>query len=234
MPVAERAAMHRALGDEHRLRIVDWLLTSDRTPGELGELTGLSSNLLAFHLRILEEAGVLERHRSEGDSRRRYVHLRSHVLEATGAGFGSEPSGPLVFVCTHNSARSQFAEALWQSRGGGEVWSAGTHPSPRVHPQAIAAGRDFGVDLAEQSPKGYEDVPEAAGLVVSVCDRAFEAGVPIGGERIHWSVPDPVWGGQGAFEVAFVDIAERVGRLWDTVGSRHVGSSPNSSAPRFC
>lgn len=216
--LSERAAVHRALGDEHRLGIVDWLLVSDRSPGELGELTDLPSNLLAFHLRILEEAGVVERRRSEGDSRRRYVHLRSDVLEMAGAGSGLIRGRPVVFVCTHNSARSQFAEALWRSKGGGQVWSAGADPSPCVHPQAVAAGHDYGVELSDQSPKGYDAVPEVAGLVVSVCDRAFEAGVPIRGHRVHWSVPDPVGGGNEAFHSSFADIAERVDRLWDMVG----------------
>lgn len=209
--------MHRALGDEHRLRIIDALALSDRTPGELSELIGLPSNLLAFHLKILEESGVLERRRSEGDSRRRYVRLRPDVVATAGAEETFGRGGPVVFVCTHNSARSQFAEAFWRSKGGEEVWSAGADPSSQVHRHAVAAGHEFGVDLAEQSPKGYEAVPEVAGLVVSVCDRAFESGVPVRGERIHWSVPDPVGSNQEAFESAFADIAERIGRLWDSV-----------------
>src|SRR5690554_1955158 len=76
LSVSDRAAVHRALGDEHRLRLLDYLEGSDRTPGELCELNGLSSNLLAFHLGILEDARVVERRRSEGDARRRYVRLR--------------------------------------------------------------------------------------------------------------------------------------------------------------
>lgn len=218
LSLPERAVVHRALGDERRLEIIDLLAASDRAPGELGELTGMSSNLVAFHLRALEEAGVVERRRSEGDSRRRYVHLRSHILHAASVPLTLKWRGPVVFVCTHNSARSQFAEAMWRSRANGEVWSAGTQPSQRVDPHAVAAGRGLGIDLNGQRPKGYDVVPQVAGLVVSVCDRAFEAGVPIQGERIHWSVPDPVGGGEEGFETAFFDIAQRIERLWGMGG----------------
>jgi DNA-binding transcriptional ArsR family regulator len=54
--LTRRAARHRALGDPHRLAIVDALRLSDRTPTELAEVTGLGSNLVAFHLRKLEVA----------------------------------------------------------------------------------------------------------------------------------------------------------------------------------
>ena len=72
-----RAELHRVLGDERRLAVVDELRRSDRTPSELGELTGTPSNLLAHHLDELERVGVVRRVRSEGDGRRRYVQLAS-------------------------------------------------------------------------------------------------------------------------------------------------------------
>ena len=71
-----RAGVHAALADRHRLAIVDALALGDRTPGELGELTAIPSNLLAHHLRILEAAGVTERRASKGEAGRRYVVLR--------------------------------------------------------------------------------------------------------------------------------------------------------------
>lgn len=209
--VSERAAVHRALGDEHRLRLLDCLDGSDRTPGELGELTGLSSNLLAFHLGILEDAGMVERRRSEGDARRRYVRLRRKRLAGIRlVGGEALRTDTVVFVCSHNSARSQFAEAVWKAAGGGEVWSAGTDPAERVHPDAVVASRRYGVDLSGMRPKGYEAVPETADLIVTVCDRALESGVPLVGARLHWSIPDPVGREPGAFESAFVDIASRI------------------------
>ncbi|MGH8912168.1 MAG: helix-turn-helix domain-containing protein [Acidimicrobiia bacterium] len=211
--VTERAAVHRALGDENRLRLVESLILSDRTPGELATQTGLASNLLAFHLRILEEVGIVDRRQSEGDSRRRYVHLRTDKLD-----MGSSPQTVgrperILFVCTHNSARSQFAEAVWRRENGCEAWSAGTTPAKRVHPRAVDAARAHGIDLSPMRPKGYDAVPGSVDLVISVCDRAFESEIAVAGARMHWSVPDPIHGGPQAFESAFDEIADRVGRL---------------------
>ena len=70
-----RAAVHAALGEPVRLAIVDRLGPGDASPGELAEAVGLGSNLLAHHLKVLEEAGVIRRVRSEGDRRRSYVQL---------------------------------------------------------------------------------------------------------------------------------------------------------------
>lgn len=209
----QRALAHRALGDEHRIEIVDHLLRSDLTPGELSALTGLPSNLLAFHLKTLEEAGLVERRRSEGDSRRRYVCLRESGLALLGV--DRRPSAPerVVFVCTHNSARSQFAEALWRRSRTGQVWSVGTDPADSVHPGAVTAARRHGLDLSGMRPKGYEAVPREADLVVTVCDRATESEPPVLGTRMHWSIPDPVGKGNQAFESAFAEIAARIRRM---------------------
>ena len=73
--VERRAAVHAALGEPVRLAIVDRLGPGDASPGELAEAVGLGSNLLAHHLKVLEEAGVIRRVRSEGDRRRSYVQL---------------------------------------------------------------------------------------------------------------------------------------------------------------
>ena len=213
MDHAARARVHAALADPHRLALVDALVLGDRTPRELGELVGAPPNLLAHHLNVLEDAGLVERRVSAGDRRRRYVVLRPDRLQALVPAQGL-PSGPVLFVCTHNSARSQIAAALWRDRTGGAADSAGTEPAPRVHPAAVRAARRLGVDLAGMIPKGYEAVGAVPVLVVSVCDRARETGDPFDGPRLHWSVPDPVaGGGQAAFTAAFAEIARRVERL---------------------
>ena len=79
--VSDRAAVHAALGDPVRLAMVDDLAVSDRSPGELAERFGLRGNLLAHHLDVLEDAGVIERFRSAGDQRRRYVRLVEASLQ---------------------------------------------------------------------------------------------------------------------------------------------------------
>ena len=73
--VVRRAALHAALGDPGRLTIVDTLAWGEASPGELAARLGMTSNLLAHHLRVLEEVGLVTRHRSEGDRRRSYVAL---------------------------------------------------------------------------------------------------------------------------------------------------------------
>lgn len=212
MELEERARVHAALGDPHRLAMVDALWASDLTPSELAELTGLSSNLLAFHLDALEDADLISRHRSQGDRRRRYVTLRPDRLLDLGAG-APIPEGPVLFVCTHNSARSQLAAALWQRRTGGVAASAGTEPAERVHPLAAAVAARHGLDMSGLTPRSYEHAESDPALVVSVCDRARESGLPFASPLVHWSVPDPAGGKRADFERAFAMIAERVDRL---------------------
>ena len=61
-------------------------------------------------------------------------------------------------MCTHNSARSQLAAALWTQLTNQPADSAGTHPAARVHPGAVAAARRAGLDLTDARPKLLDDV----------------------------------------------------------------------------
>jgi protein-tyrosine-phosphatase len=221
MHIQDRASIHAALGDPSRLRLVDALVVGDRTFRELAEAAGLPGNLAAHHLAVLEAAGLIERRVSDGDHRRRYLRLRRDRLEALGATVAPPLEATRVlFVCTHNSARSQFAAALWRQRTDLPAESAGTEPAAAVHPGAIRAAAELGIDLAGAAPRGYEAVTEAPDLVVSVCDRARESGVPFDAPAIHWSIPDPVRAGTpDAFRTAFTDIADRVERL--AAATRH-------------
>ena len=151
---SERAARHAALGDPVRLAIVDELSASDRAPVELRRRLGLESNLLAHHLDVLERVGLIERSRSSGDGRRRYVHLRWSALD----GLTPAPTvavGPALFVCSANSARSPLAAALWRHRTGLPALSAGTHPADRYHPGAVAAAGRVGLDLDDDGPTSF-------------------------------------------------------------------------------
>ena len=170
-PVALRAQRHAALGDPTRLAIIDELVSSDRAPVELQHLTQVPSNLLAHHLDVLEQVGLITRRRSSGDGRRRYVHLHRDVLDGLRPGPRGR-AGRALFVCTHNSARSQLAAALWTQLTNDPADSAGTHPAKRVHPGAVAAARRAGLDLGDARPKLLDDVEDRPGLVVTVCDRA--------------------------------------------------------------
>ncbi|MHB0972274.1 MAG: arsenate reductase ArsC [Thermoanaerobaculia bacterium] len=101
----------------------------------------------------------------------------------------------VLFLCTHNSARSQMAEGLLRERGGKtfEVFSAGTEET-RVHPLAIEAMRESGIDISSQTSKTLERfVGEPWDYVITVCDRANESCplFPGGKHRLHWSFDDP-------------------------------------------
>lgn len=210
-----RARIHGALADPHRLRIVELLARSDLTPSELATDLGIGSNLLAHHLRILEHAGVVERLRSEGDRRRRYLRLSLNVGDVS-IGGPRVAADRLLFVCTGNSARSQLAAGLWNQVSDIPAESAGTHPAAEVHPLAIRAGRDAGVDLADARPRALDEVAGTPDLVVTVCDRAHEeVGSAAGGATlVHWWIPDPRQDGTPlAFAETVVQLRGRIATL---------------------
>ena len=101
----------------------------------------------------------------------------------------------VLFLCTGNSCRSQMAEGFLRHLAGDEVVSAsaGTHPKP-IHPLAVRAMHEAGVDISRQSSKGLESVvSQPWDFVITVCDRANESCpiFPGDAERIHWSFDDP-------------------------------------------
>lgn len=199
---------HQALADPARLAVVDLLALGDRSPGELSAALGLTTNLLAHHLKVLRAAGLVTRARSHGDRRRAYVRLRPDALtDLSPAAAVTAPR--VVFVCTRNAARSPLAAALWRGRSAIPATSAGTHPGPRVSPHAVHAARRHGLRLDRDRTAHVRDVVAADDLVVVVCDRAYEELGPTG---LHWSVPDPV-GTEEGFDDVVALLAERVDRL---------------------
>jgi protein-tyrosine-phosphatase len=220
--------MHAALGEPVRLAIVDHLSLGDTSPGELGKEFELATNLLAHHLKVLQDAGLIRRVRSEGDRRRSYVQLVLDDPLVTAMTFPGHSSlarsaERVVFVCTRNSARSQFAAAAWGRASSIPATSAGTHPAPRVHPRAIRIGRRHGLDLDAGATADVVDVTRSGDLLVAVCDNAHEE-LPPGQAQLHWAVPDPVRvDTDQAFESAYEQITQRVERLarafHDDIGS---------------
>jgi len=117
----------------------------------------------------------------------------------------------VLFVCVANSCRSQIAEAIAKSVAGDrwEIWSAGSHPSGRVHPVAIETVQELGLDLSSHRSKGLDDVPSRQWdhVVTMGCLPAAPgpSAVPgtgqAGGDacpqiparkRHDWQIPDPV------------------------------------------
>lgn len=208
--VEERARKHAALADAARLRMLDMLTFGDLSPTELREELGVPSNLLAHHLRVLEREGIITRDRSEGDKRRSYVRLVPGALTGLGS-FAAAGADRVVFVCSANSARSQLAEALWNTASAVPAVSAGTHPADRVAPGAIESAARHGLDLTGAVPRLVDDVDMEGAFIITVCDRAHEE-YPAG--TVHWSIPDPVRvGTDQAFEAAFNELRRRVDQL---------------------
>jgi protein-tyrosine-phosphatase len=211
--LSERARIHAALGEPARLAIVDALSLGDASPGEIAHELGLPTNLVAHHVKVLAGAGLLERTRSEADRRRTYLRLRPGTLAVlTPPGLPQPPR--VVFVCTHNSARSQLAAALWADRTHRPAASAGTHPASRVHPRAVRVARRHGLRLDPAATAHVSDVVTGDDLLIAVCDNAHEDLTGPVRPRLHWSVPDPVRvDTDAAFEAAFTDLAARIDRL---------------------
>ena len=106
----------------------------------------------------------------------------------------------VLFLCTHNSARSQIAEALMHRKaerrapGRYRVASAGSTPGTSVHPAAVRALRAHGIDWSGKQPKSVDAVRDDAwDLIITVCDRAKETCPTMPGQPAfaHWGMDDP-------------------------------------------
>jgi ArsR family transcriptional regulator, arsenate/arsenite/antimonite-responsive transcriptional repressor / arsenate reductase (thioredoxin) len=215
----EVADFFRTLADSTRLAIIRMLALSDRKAGELGSALHLPSNAVSYHLKQLRSLGLLHDHRSGADGRDVYyrldldhlTHLYADAGDTLHPGLGAslpQPSGttaaqaasptPLrvLFLCTHNSARSQLAEALMRQMVGEhvEVYSAGSMPT-EVHPDTITVLRELGIDPSALYAKSLDRfIGERFDYIITVCDRVRDACPAFVGDpnQIHWSFPDPV------------------------------------------
>ncbi len=101
----------------------------------------------------------------------------------------------VLFLCTHNSARSQMAEGLLRARAGDrfEVASVGTEATG-VRPEAVAVMAELGIDISDRQSKTLDRfLGERWDYVITVCDQANESCpiFPGAAQRLHWSFPDP-------------------------------------------
>lgn len=101
----------------------------------------------------------------------------------------------VLFVCTHNSARSQMAEGLVNALHG-DRWQAvsGGTEATRVHPAAIRAMAEIGIDISGHRAKSVDEfLDQAFDLIVTVCDNARQTCpfIPGGREYIHQGFEDP-------------------------------------------
>ncbi len=209
-----RARSLAALGDPTRLGILDLLAAQDLSPDALSTELGVPGNLLSHHLNVLERAGLIERVTSKNDGRRTYVQAVESALDGLLPAPHGIHAARVLFVCTHNSARSVLAEALWQQASDIPSASAGTHPADAINPGARTAATRHGLKLTSTGPRSIDEVLRPDDLVVSVCDSVNEELGPIDNPRLHWSIPDPAAiGTDAAFTAAVAVLHERVSQL---------------------
>jgi ArsR family transcriptional regulator, arsenate/arsenite/antimonite-responsive transcriptional repressor / arsenate reductase (thioredoxin) len=214
----EPAVLLKLLGNDVRWRLVAALAASDRKVNELVEATGQPPNLVSYHLGQLRAARMVGERRSSADARDVYYSLDLERLraafercavtihpglwpasgkDATTAGSADAAPRPtrVLFLCTHNSARSQMAEAILRRQGAGavDVRSAGSDPS-EVHPLALRTLAELGIDGAGLHAKSLSSFAgERFHCVITLCDIVREKcpswpGEP---EQLHWSLADP-------------------------------------------
>lgn len=206
----------RLLAHEVRWALLAALAESDRRVQELVAQLQRPQNLLSYHLRLLREGGIVQERRSSADGRDVYysldlAHLR-HLYQESGQALHpaltcAQPDMPqkkategerplrILFLCTHNSARSQLAEAILRAQGGSrvEVFSAGNEPSA-VHPLAIRAAQALNLDISSQRAKHMDEFAgQQFDAVITVCDKVREVCPVFPGDpqQIHWSFTDP-------------------------------------------
>ncbi len=118
----------------------------------------------------------------------------------------------VLFLCVHNSARSQIAEGLLRQRAGHivDVYSAGSEPST-VNPFAIRVLQDRGIDASAQYSKSVQEfASQPFDCVITLCDEEVCPVFPGAATRLHWGLPDPsaVQGDSEAKLEAFRETAE--------------------------
>lgn len=223
----------KLLSHHLRWQILRLLSIGDLRVQELVASLRLPQNLVSYHLHRLRSQDLVIERRSQADSREIYYSLNierlrqlffssaealhpaleSSRMEMEESALEHLPPLRVLFLCTHNSARSQMAEGLLRARSRGriQVFSAGNEPS-RVHPLAIRAMKDLGIDISKQRSKSLtEFLDQEFDYVITVCDKARETCpfFPGSPQRIHWSLPDPsvVEGDEDTRYQAFRDIA---------------------------
>lgn len=236
----------KLLSNDLRWNILKTLAQSDMRVQELSELLRQPQNLVSYHLQKLRDQALVLEHHSIADGREVYYGISlNQIRDLFRAAEGllhpaialeeneqfQFQSLRVLFVCTHNSARSQIAEALLRtkSRNQIQVFSGGTDPLS-VNPVAVKVMAEYNIDIHAQQSKGLDQfLDQQFDYIITVCDRARETcpifpGSPI---KIHWSIADPT-ALKGSAEVLYqafrataIELDERIDYFLSSV-SRQV------------
>lgn len=127
----------------------------------------------------------------------------------------------VLFVCVENSNRSQMAEAFARMHGAGvvEAFSAGSRPSGRVNPRAIAAMRERGYDLTTHRSTGLDQIPVGSYAAVVTMGCGDECPWVPAEMRVDWDLPDPRDMAPVEFNAVRDEIERRVKDLLDVIRS---------------
>lgn len=204
----------KLLAHDIRWSLVSALARSDYRVNELVRLLDQPMNLVSYHLKQLRDQHLVTERRSSADGRDVYYSLDLDLLRTRyfAAGTALHPTlnsadsaqadaihdrepTRVLFLCTHNSARSQMAEGIMRHLGDGSVtaFSAGSQPA-EVHPDAVRATAAIGVDISRQQSKHLDTFAgQSFDYIITVCDRVREVCpiFPNDPEQIHWSFADP-------------------------------------------
>ncbi len=227
METLEAVGAFAAIAQETRLDLMRLLLAQGANglpAGEIATLLGVPSSTLSFHLAALERAGLTQSTRQG----RQIVHaaringvrrLLTFLTETCCGGRpelcgdlarlfpplpeedkGMTPAFNVLFLCTHNSARSIMAEAILQKFGGGRfhAYSAGSNPIAAPLREVIDRLKVLGHDVSSLRSKSWNEFtgPNAPRMdfVIALCDILHGQTCPDFGEVVMtgaWPLPDP-------------------------------------------
>lgn len=227
MDAEDAAAGFTALGQGTRLDVLKLLLAvgpSGLPAGEIATRLGVPASTLSFHLRALEEAGLVAATRQSRSLiyAGQVARLRSLVAFLADACCGGDPTRcgdiarlfdpreirsmqkpvfNVLFLCTHNSARSVIAEAILDRIGRPrfEGWSAGSDPRPEGPlPEVLTLLKTLGHDVSELRSKSWNELtgPDSPRMdfVITLCDTIQGQACPDFGQTVvtaAWPMPDP-------------------------------------------
>lgn len=121
----------------------------------------------------------------------------------------------ILFLCIENSNRSQMAEAFGKmvAPAGLEVYSAGSAPSGKVNPKAVAAMQELGYDMASHRSKGLNELPSGVFDVAVTMGCGDVCPATLAKRRIDWQIPDPKLLSEGDYR----QVRDLLGRMVRTL-----------------
>lgn len=230
----------KVVAHETRWRILTHLASSEYSVAELAIALREAPSLVADHVQMLHDRGLITQRRSLSDEHIRYYSFNLEAVRTqyfqigealhpalfSSSQFPRVPVTPspkparVLFLCTENSARSQMAEALLTSISHGtvEAVSAGSHPT-QIHPYALRALAAVGIDISQKKSRHVDQfVDQTFDRVITLCDRMHESCPHVLDDTnaLHWGFPDPalVQGTEEqryrAFEQTGLQLATRI------------------------